>query len=184
MGLANAKANSLAVEALELDRSSSVIELGCGPGFALQSLLRSPAVARAIGVDWSDAMLADAARRNRHAIASGRLTLVRGDFARLPFADRIANAVLAVNVAYFMQGADAIREARRVLCSSGRLVLYATEASAMRHWPFADPHTHALFDRHELAALIAGGGFADASVRIAEIDAGFGVPGLIAVANR
>ena len=69
-----------------------------------------------------------AARRNRLALASGRLTLVRGDFADYPSRTRIANAVLAVNVAYFMQGADAIGEARRVLCPSGRLVLYATEA--------------------------------------------------------
>ena len=47
-------------------------------------------------------MLAQAARRNRLAVATGGLKLVRGDFARLPLIDAIADAILAVNVVYFM----------------------------------------------------------------------------------
>jgi ubiquinone/menaquinone biosynthesis C-methylase UbiE len=181
MGVANARANAHAIAALTLGPHACVVELGCGPGFALRSLLRSPTVSRAIGIDWSKAMLADAARRNKSDIASGRLSLIRGDFACLPLAQNIADAILAVNVAYFMNGTETITEACRVLKPGGRLVLYATEASAMQHWPFAEAHTHRLFDRHGLADLLAGAGL---SAHIDMVDAGFGIPGLIAVAVR
>ena len=123
-----------------------MLELGCGPGRALQALLHSSHLAQVIGLDWSEAMLAQASRRNRPALATGRLALVRGDFARLPFSDETVDAILAVNVVYFMATSAALREAWRVLRPGGRMVLYATHRSVMRRWPFAGPDTHRLFD--------------------------------------
>jgi SAM-dependent methyltransferase len=172
MGLANARPNALAIAALSVKEGERVLELGCGPGHALH------------GLDWSEVMLAQAEHRNRRALEAGRLALVRGDFARLPFGDTIVEAVLAVNVAYFMQSSGAIREAHRVLCANGRIVLYATDGAAMSRWPFAGPDTHRLFDRDRLAALIVEAGFATDRVRIHTVNAGFGVSGLLAVAEK
>jgi SAM-dependent methyltransferase len=181
MGVANAKPNAVALAALDLRNGESVIELGCGPGRALQAVLRDPHLKQAIGLDWSPVMLAQAAWRNRAALDAGRLKLVRGDFANLPFDDANADAVLAVNVVYFMSVAS-VAEARRVLRPGGRLVLYATHGSIMRRWPFASSHSHRLFDRKRLAALLADGGFARDRIRIDDVDAGFGVKGLLAMA--
>jgi SAM-dependent methyltransferase len=184
MALANARPNALAIAALGILNGESLLELGCGPGRALQGLLREPQLKRAIGLDWSEVMLAQAARRNRAAIEAGRLELVSGDFAKLPFADEIVDAVLAVNVAYFMQSAGALREARRVLRPLGRIVLYATDREAMSRWPFAGTETHRLFDRDLIAALFVDAGFARNCVDIEGINAGFGVGGLLAVARK
>jgi SAM-dependent methyltransferase len=184
MGLANARPNALAIAALSVKEGERVLELGCGPGHALQELLTLPALEGVIGLDWSEVMLAQAEHRNRRALEAGRLALVRGDFARLPFADAIAEAVLAVNVAYFMQSSGALREAHRVLRAGGRIVLYATDGAAMSRWPFAGPDTHRLFDRDRLAALIVDAGFATDRVRIHTVNAGFGVSGLLAVAEK
>jgi SAM-dependent methyltransferase len=183
MGFANAKPNAAALAVLKLRHGETVIELGCGPGHALQVMLRDPHVGQAIGLDWSETMLAQAARRNQTAVESGRLELIRGDFAKLPFAHQCADAVLAVNAVYFMS-ALSVRETRRVLRPCGRLVVYATHGSVMRRWPFAGSHSHRLFDRKRLAALLADGGFAQDRVRIDDVDAGFGVRGLIAVATK
>jgi SAM-dependent methyltransferase len=183
MGFANAKPNALALAALDLRDGESLIELGCGPGHALQALLRASHLVRAIGLDWSEMMLAQASRRNRLALEAGRVALVRADFARLPFDDESADAILAVNVVYFMT-ASAVGEARRVLRPGGHLVLYATHGSAMRRWPFAGRHSHRLFDRKRLAALLAEAGFGEDRIRIDDIDAGFGVSGLLAVATK
>jgi SAM-dependent methyltransferase len=183
MVFANAKPNALAVAALGMREGESLLELGCGPGRALRALLRSPYLARVIGLDWSEIMLAHAARRNRLALEAGRLALIRGDFARIPLLDESTDAVLAVNVVYFM-GSSAAREARRVLRPGGRIVLYATDRSAMRRWPFAGRHTHRLFDQKRLAAMLVDAGFAPDCIRIEEVDAGFGVAGLLAVAQR
>ncbi|MBK5199070.1 MAG: methyltransferase domain-containing protein [Methyloceanibacter sp.] len=184
MAFANAKPNTLAVAALSLRDGESLLELGCGPGRALQGLLRLPHLARVIGLDWSEVMLAQASRRNRLAVEAGRLVLVRGDFARLPFVDELADAVLAVNVVYFMYGSAAVREARRVLRPGGRMVLYATDRSAMRRWPFSGRHTHRLFDNNRLTALLIDAGFAAECIRIEGVDAGFGIKGLLAVAQK
>ncbi len=183
MGFANARPNALALAALGLHAHERLIELGCGPGHALRALLSDSRVERVTGLDWSEAMLAQAARRNRRAFDKGRLVLVRGDFAKLPFADGSADAVLAVNVAYFMSAAAA-GEAHRVLRSGGRLVIYATHGSAMRRWPFAGSHSHRLFDRRRLAALLTEGGFRKDQIRINDAEAGFGVSGLLAVAAK
>jgi SAM-dependent methyltransferase len=184
MALANAKPNVLAVAALGLTGGESLLELGCGPGHALQALLRMPQLAKVVGLDQSEVMLADAAHRNRLALEAGRLVLIRGDFAKLPFAGEIADAILAVNVVYFMHSSAAIREARRVLRPGGRMVLYATHGSAMGRWPFAGPDTHRLFDQNRLTALLLDAGFAADRIRIECVDAGFGVPGLLAAARK
>ena len=184
MAVANARPNALAAAALALRDGESLLELGCGPGHALQELLRLPQLERAIGLDWSEVMLAQAAHRNRRTLGAGRLALVRGDFAKLPFIDELVDAVLAVNVAYFMQSSAAVREAHRVLRKGGRIVLYATDERAMRRWPFAGSDTHRLFDHDRLAALLTDAGFARDRIGIGAVNAGFGVVGLVAVAHK
>ncbi len=184
MALANARPNAMAIAAVGIKAGESLLELGCGPGHALQELLRAPQIERAIGLDWSEVMLAQAARRNRTAIEAGRLELIRGDFARLPFADEIVEAVLAVNVVYFMRSSAVLREAYRVLRPGGRAVLYATDMSAMQKWPFAGEETHRLFDRDRLTSILVDAGFTPGRVRVDPVNAGFGVFGLIATAER
>jgi SAM-dependent methyltransferase len=184
MAFANAKPNALAIAALRLCDGEDLLELGCGTGHALHALLRSARSARAVGLDWSEAMLARAERRNRPAVATGRLALVRGDFAALPLKAESVDAILAVNVVYFMSNTAAAREARRVLRPGGRVVLYASDRSAMRAWPFAGPETHRLFDQDELAVLLVEAGFAPEDVRVDIVDAGFGVKGLLAKARK
>jgi len=183
MAFANAKPNALAVAALGLRDGESLLELGCGAGRALHALLRSAVLAQAIGLDWSEVMLARAADRNRIAIETGRLALIRGDFSALPFKAESTDAILAVNVVYFM-GSSTACEAHRVLRPGGRVVLYASDRSVMRSWPFAGPDTHRLFNQDELTALLLEAGFAADGIRIDIVDAGLGVKGLLAKAHK
>jgi ubiquinone/menaquinone biosynthesis C-methylase UbiE len=184
MALANTKPNALAIAALGLRDGESLLELGCGPGHALNALLHSTNAAWAVGIDWSETMLAQAVRHNRAPVEAGRLALVRSDFAALPFITKSVDVILAVNVVYFMRSSAAMREAHRVLRPGGRIVVYASDRSAMRGWPFAGPETHRLFNQDGLAALLVEAGFAPDSVRLDAVDAGFGVKGLLAKAHR
>ncbi|MFO1132182.1 MAG: class I SAM-dependent methyltransferase [Hyphomicrobiales bacterium] len=183
MRLANARANACAVRALGPLGGERILEIGCGPGLALRSILATD-VARAIGIDHSPVMIAQAGRNNARSVATGRLRLLDGDFSALPIENGSVDAVLAVNVAYFMNDATALVEARRVLVPGGRLVLYATHATAMRNWRFAGPHSHRLFDDKKLRALLAAGGFAAVGTTVHEMTAGLGVQGLIAIARK
>ena len=69
---------------------------------------------------------------------------------------------------------------RRVLRPAGRIAIYATDAAAMRRWRFAGPETHRIFDSATLAACLRDGPFRDADLRISQVRAGPGIPGLLA----
>jgi ubiquinone/menaquinone biosynthesis C-methylase UbiE len=181
MRVLNARVNKLTVAALAPAPGEHIIELGCGPGDAVRLLLASHADVRVTAIDLSAVMIEQAERLNRVAVESARLRLFRGDFNALPFPNGSADAVLAVNVAYFMQEARVIAEVRRVLRPGGRLVIYATHASTMRTWPFASGHSHRHFDETALASLFASGGLRLAEEDILRVDAGLGVRGLIAI---
>jgi len=95
-----------------------VLELGCGTGRLLKPLAR---VARVVGVDRSDAMLARA-RERLAGLKTGaaRARLVRGDIRALPFA---AASFAAVIAPYGMlQSLVSDRDLRDALASTARVL--------------------------------------------------------------
>ena len=174
MHYANAWSNALAIEALCAHAGDRILELGCGPGYALKELLANPEIKEVIGIDHSELMLKQARRLNRHTTESRRLNLVQCDFSALPFSAGSIDGVLAVNVAYFMRDASPVIEARRVLRSGGRLVFYATARESMERWRFAGPQSHRLYDDIEMTALLRDGGFKTELIQVDVVSAGFG----------
>jgi ubiquinone/menaquinone biosynthesis C-methylase UbiE len=161
MRLINRAPNRVALEALQAAPDDDVLELGFGPGEAIATLLARQGRGRIHGIDVSQAMLAQAGRRNRQGIAQNRACLRIGDFARLPYPNASFDRVLAVNVAYFWHDpAAVIGELHRVLRPGGRFALYATDADTMRHWKFADATTHRHVDMASFVALFTQAGFA------------------------
>lgn len=184
MRIVNRTPNRLAVEALRVESQDAVLELGFGPGHAI-ALLASRASAGAVyGVDRSPVMLEQARKRNRRAIDARRVFLYQAAFECLPFEDATVDKVLAVNVIYFWPDVSAVlAETLRVLRPGGRVVIYSTDASAMRRWKFAGPETHRLFDATDLAAALQQGGFG-VHVKVARVDVGGGVSGLLATVSN
>jgi SAM-dependent methyltransferase len=185
MALVNHQPNRAAIDALDVAPHETVLELGFGPGHALRVLTERAARARVLGIDHSAAMLAQAERRNRRAIAQGRLQLRCGRFDALPWPAECIDKILAVNVVYFFRADGAeLCEARRVLRAGGRIAVFATDRSAMARWKFAGPDTHRLVDRQELLRLFASGGFAAGDVTVRPIALPLGITGLLAVAQK
>jgi len=89
----------------QLPPGASLLEIGCGTGWFGRALAQRGF--RVAGLDPSGAMLAR---------AQGRFPLVRGDAARLPFAERSFDAALLVGVLDFVPDPVLVlREARRVV---------------------------------------------------------------------
>ena len=128
-------------------------------------------------------MLAQALRHNRYAVRQGRVHLLRGRIDALPWRDNTIDRILAVHVVYFA-GEAGVREARRVLRPGGRIVIVATDRSAMTRWKFAQSSTHELFDMPGLADLLVRGGFATSEISVTRINLAFGVLGLLAIATK
>lgn len=179
----NRRANSAAIAALSIKPGDCVLDLGCGPGAAIREMCRLAQDVMVHGVDQSEVMIRQAARRNRGALKSGRVALHHGLFANLPFEDASVDKVLAVNVAYFWQDTAAVlAEIARVMRPGGILAIYVTDASVMRHWQFAGPPTHRLFDAAQLRTAFVDSAFPISDVKVFEISAGAGVTGLVAIA--
>jgi ubiquinone/menaquinone biosynthesis C-methylase UbiE len=185
MRIVNAAPNRLAIDALDLRPGQSILEIGCGPGLALQSMARQVPAIELYGVDHSPVMIAQAAARNRTMVAQGRLHLVEGTWAELPWPDRSFDRILMVNVAYFFRagGAD-LREARRVLRPDGKLVAYATHRRSMRNWRFADEASHRLLDPSDFACDLRSAGFAADMISSTDVLLPFGLAGFVVTARR
>lgn len=181
MRMVNATPNRLAVAALEIEPQDTVLELGFGPGHAIAMLATRASVGFVYGIDQSAVMLEQARKRNRDAIDAGRVFLYEAAFERLPFEDASIDKILAVNVIYFWHDIPAVLgEIQRVLRPGGRIVVYATDATSMRHWRFAGPETHRLFTAAELASVFERSGGAHSRVSVMNVPVARGVNGLIA----
>lgn len=153
------------VALLNLQPTSHVLELGFGPGVAVQDAAAKTPLGRVAGVDFSDAMVRLARRRNRAAVDAGRVDLQRGDASALPFADASFDAVYAIHLIYFWSQPNAcLQEARRVLKPDGAL---AVTIMPRDNWPVertppADIFT--LYSGDEVAQLLQDAGFHDMRV--------------------
>jgi SAM-dependent methyltransferase len=181
----NRAPNREAIAALDIAPADVVVELGYGPGCAIEALARRASLGRIYGADPSAAMFAAAARRNREAIASSRVVLTQGQIQDLRLNAETVDKILGVNVVYFfdVEGGE-LREARRLLKPGGKLALYATDESVMRRWKFVGADTHRLFGRDDLALLLARAGFAPDEIVIRDVEVALGVAGLVAVATK
>jgi len=155
MRLANSEPNRLAVKALQIEPSDTVLELGFGPGHAIQLILREAVAGRVYGVDHSSVMLEQAARRNCIAIRDRRVMFYQTQFDRLPFRDQSIDKILAVNVIYFWSDlAVVLKEICRVLRPGGRVSIFATDQATMRRWKFAGRETHRLYCPADLSSAL------------------------------
>ena len=102
-----------------------VLDLGCGRGASLGSLLRAVGdEGKVVGLDRMGLALADSALRHASAIQRSRLTLVRGDLVALPFSNDAFDAVICQNVAECVHDRETlVAEAWRVLKPGGTLLL-------------------------------------------------------------
>ena len=183
MPIANRRSNRIAIRALDCSPDNTILDLGCGSGTAVRLLAAMAGQGLILGLDHSEIMLARASRRNRHAVRQGLVHLLRGRIDALPWRDNSIDKILAVHVVYFA-GEAGVCEARRVLCPGGRIVIVATDQSAMTRWKFAQSSTHEVFDMPGLTNLLVRGGFATSEISVTHINLAFGVMGLLAIATK
>jgi len=157
----NRRRNLWTVGLLALAPTDRVLELGFGPGVALQAVARRVTRGCVVGLDHSEAMVRAARRRNRRAIAEGRMMLRVGSFEALPDLGERFDKIYAVNALMFAGDAGRVLEAlRERLAPGGRLALTfqsrrpgATTADSLR-------------GGEQAAALLARSGFGDVHVEV------------------
>jgi trans-aconitate methyltransferase len=98
----NSLRNRWTVDLLAPSGDERVLEIGCGPGVALELCLAAGVGVHAVGIDHSALMIAKAAKRNRAAVKSGRLTLYEGRVDALPATTPAFDKAFSNNVIQFL----------------------------------------------------------------------------------
>jgi SAM-dependent methyltransferase len=181
MAVVNRQPTQFAIEALGVEPSDTVLELGFGAGQGIKTVAALAPRGLVLGIDHSPEMVALASEANRQAIRQGRAALRMGSLDALPWPAESVDKILAVNVVYFFnRTAKELAEARRVLRAGGRIAVYATDRVSMGNWGVSRANTHSLFDSDELRRLFVRGGFAAAETVIRDLTLPFGIKGLLA----
>ena len=97
----NRERNIWAVELLDVQPHGRVLEIGFGPGIAIQELARHATSGLVAGVDHSEVMVRQARNRNAAAVRAGRVDLRLGSAEALPGFDEPFDKILAVNSLLF-----------------------------------------------------------------------------------
>jgi ubiquinone/menaquinone biosynthesis C-methylase UbiE len=156
--------NDVTLDRLDVQSADRVLEVGFGPGRALERVAGMVASGRVAGVEISDAMLAMATRRCNRFIQEGRVELRLGTAERLPFERASFDKVYSVHTLYFWERPfEVVAEIRRVLKPGGMLVLCFRPSGAAGTEDF--PSTvYRFYDGAEVTRLLRSGGFADVSM--------------------
>jgi len=106
--------NNWTVDLMDVQSGDKIIDIGCGPGLALEFCLDRIGDGHVVGLDHSQTMLDLAQARNLKAIKDGRLELILGSLEDLSVADGSFDKVCSANVVQFFP--DRTAAFRRIYC--------------------------------------------------------------------
>jgi SAM-dependent methyltransferase len=109
---------------LDVQPDDRVLEIGFGPGIAIEAMARRATRGRVVGVDHSEVMVRQATRRNAAAMRAGRVDLRLGNAEHLPAFDAPFDKILAVNSLMFWDDPIArLKELRDLLRPGGQIAI-------------------------------------------------------------
>ena len=155
----NRKRNIWAAGLLDVQPDDRVLELGFGPGIAIEAMAGRATRGLVVGIDHSEVMVRQATRHNRGAVRAGRVDLRLGNAQELPAFDAPFDKILAVNSLMFWDDPVARLKELRALLRPGGTIAIAYQPRG----PQATDETAARAGR-EIAGHFATAGFTDVRV--------------------
>ena len=97
----NRERNAWAAGLLDVQPEDHVLEIGFGPGIAVEAMAARATRGHVVGIDHSEVMVRQASRRNAAAVRAGRVELRLGTAEDLSTFDTPFDKILAVNSLMF-----------------------------------------------------------------------------------
>ena len=113
----------------------SILELGCGSGYAIKLILDQNKAGKVVGLDLSPTVIRSAKIRNKKAVNEEKATLIQANVKSLPFEDEQFDKVFSIHTIYFWDDLSAaISEIIRVLTPGGSLILTLCDGKNGENW--------------------------------------------------
>jgi SAM-dependent methyltransferase len=161
----NVQRNRWAVDQLAVRPTDRVLEIGFGPGIAIEALGARVSDGAVHGIDHSEVMVRMAARRNARALAEGRLRLTQASVADVDEALAPLDLILAVNnLGMWPDPPAQLKNLESLLGPGGRIAI-----GQQPRTPGADAET-ARRAGEEVAGLLAEVGLGHIETRQLDLD--------------
>lgn len=109
---------------IEIEKTSHILEIGCGGGKNISNLLKKAPHAKVYGVDYSETSVENSRKFNRKAIAAGKVDVVHGTVSSIPFENEKFDLATAFETIYFWPDlVNDFKEFKRVLKSGGKFFI-------------------------------------------------------------
>lgn len=168
----NRERNALVIELLDVQRADYILEIGFGPGWAIQQVSLRAVEGFVAGVDVSETMVRQASQRNAAAIRAGRVELKQGSAAARPYGDAVFDKAFAVNAfQIWPEPLEGLKEIRRVLKPGGRVVITIQPV-----WDKTPAFAQKVGD--ELIAQLNRAGFKLVRLEVKQLQSGITVSGI------
>jgi trans-aconitate methyltransferase len=155
----NRDRNLWTLELLELQPDDRLLEIGFGPGIAIEGAAKIITEGLICGIDHSPVMFRQASRRNARAIARGTVKLLLGTLENLPPPGQPFTKICSANVVQFWSDPVAtFRRLHDMLAPGG--VIASTYMPRTSHATAAD----ALKKAEEIVGWLKQAGFTDIAI--------------------
>jgi len=159
--------NRWTVDLLDVQPTDHILEIGFGPGIAVEAVTSRATNGLVAGIDFSQTMVAAARKRTAAAVHAGKVDLRHGDAAHLPFADNTFDKAFSIHSIYFWPDPAAVLAGiQRVLKPAGLLILtvlpkvkWNPDNPDLAGTPECKPYSG-----DELKALLTAAGFHDLKI--------------------
>jgi len=176
MTKSNMASNKWVVSLLNVNPDDIVLEIGFGPGTALQEILKITTNGHVAGIDISKLMVDQANQLNKKAVSDGRLDLREGQAASMPWDANSFDKVLAVNVVYLWPDLSIVfNEIIRVLKPNGKVVLYLAPIEMMDALGFSKLEAFTIHSQEDVLNACKKAGFSKTEIASASMGDGVGV---------
>lgn len=145
MGWHNQPDNEWTISLLKIQPTDHVLEIGFGPGRAIQLAAGFATHGLVCGIDHSETMVGEAVRRNAAAVKAGRVVLNQGDVMELPHDESTFHTAFSINCIYFWpRPIDGLQEIHRVLRPGGLFALTVRNRQRRAYNPFTGENLTAM----------------------------------------